>query len=230
MPPNKPQAPETLLSKLFKAHPWHGVHIGPDAPAKVVAYIEIVPTDTVKYELDKVSGLLQVDRPQRFSNAIPTLYGLIPQTFCGERVAGLCGQRTGRQIVGDKDPLDICVLTERTVSHGDFLLKAIPIGGLRMIDRGEADDKIIAVLADDVAYGEWHDVGDAPQAVVDRLRHYFLTYKQAPGDPTPRCEITHTYDRDEALDVIRRSMEDYQAHFGSIEMIGAALGGTKGRA
>jgi inorganic pyrophosphatase len=225
----KPKSPETVLSVLFKAHPWHGVHIGPDAPGLVTAYIEIVPTDTVKYELDKVSGLLQVDRPQRFSNLFPALYGLIPQTFCGPKVGELCAARTGRKVVGDNDPLDICVLTEKAVSHGDFLLKARPIGGLRMIDRNEADDKIIAVLEGDAAYGEWRDVSDAPRPVIDRLRHYFLTYKQPPEDKEPRCEITHTYGREEALKVIRCSMEDYQDRYGSIELVEEALGGRKGR-
>src|SRR5438552_2654211 len=67
---------------VFKSHPWHGVPIGPEAPAVVTAYIEIVPTDTVKYEMDKQSGYLKVDRPQKFSNICPTLYGLIPQTLC----------------------------------------------------------------------------------------------------------------------------------------------------
>ena len=76
-----------LFGLLFQAHPWHGVSIGPEAPRVVTAYIEIVPTDTVKYEIDKPSGHLKVDRPQQFSNVCPTLYGFIPQTFCGERVA-----------------------------------------------------------------------------------------------------------------------------------------------
>ncbi|MGH9677751.1 MAG: inorganic diphosphatase [Candidatus Acidiferrum sp.] len=131
----------TLLGLLFRAHPWHGVAIGPDAPEKVNTYIEIVPTDTIKYELDKVTGHLMIDRPQLFSNVCPALYGLIPQTFCGERTAELCSMRTGRSgITGDGDPLDICVLTEKSVTHGDILLKARPIGGLRMLDGDEADD------------------------------------------------------------------------------------------
>src|SRR5438132_9474923 len=138
---------------MFQAHPWHGV--APGDPAGVVqAYIEIVPTDTVKYELDKQTGHLRVDRPQRFSNVCPALYGFVPQTHCGERNGELCSLRTGRKgIVGDGDPLDICVLTEKTIPRGDILLEARPIGGLRMIDRGEADDKIIAVLEGDAAYG-----------------------------------------------------------------------------
>jgi inorganic pyrophosphatase len=129
---------QDLLAKLFKAHPWHGVLPGPDAPAIVNAYVEIVPTDAVKYELDKPSGHLRVDRPQRFSSMCPTPYGFIPQTFCGSAVAALCETRTGRKSIrGDGDPLDICVLTERPAAHGDFIARAVPIGGLRMIDGDE---------------------------------------------------------------------------------------------
>src|SRR6478752_5159470 len=93
-------------SRLFKSHPWHGVSLGKDAPALVTAYIEIVPTDTVKYELDKATGHLKIDRPQKFSSVCPTLYGFLPQTYCGERVADASRQRTGRpDIVGDGDPM-----------------------------------------------------------------------------------------------------------------------------
>ncbi|MBP8117076.1 MAG: inorganic diphosphatase, partial [Nitrospira sp.] len=107
-------AARRLMSLMFKAHPWHGVSMGEHAPELVTAYIEIVPTDTVKYEVDKASGFLKVDRPQRFSNYCPSYYGLIPQTYCGERVAKLFGARAGRpDMIGDGDPLDICVLTEK---------------------------------------------------------------------------------------------------------------------
>jgi inorganic pyrophosphatase len=196
-----------LMGVLFKAHPWHGVPIGPNAPATVTSYIEIVPTDTVKYEIDKVTGHLKLDRPQKFSNFCPSLYGFVPQTLCGDQVARYCGERTGRQgIIGDGDPLDICVLTE----------KAIPIGGFRLLDRNEADDKIIAVMRDDAAYGGLDDVHQCPPAVVERLRHYFLTYKDPPGAATPTCEITHTYGREEAQEIIRCSQADYRAQFGNL--------------
>ena len=168
-----------LLAKLFQAHPWHGVEPGPDAPTVVNAYIEIVPIDAVKYELDKRTGHLRVDRPQRFSSMCPAPYGFIPQTFCGTSVAALCESRTGRTgIRGDGDPLDICVFTERPAAHGDFIVRAVPIGGLRMIDGDEADDKIVAVLDSDVAFGHLRDIAEAPQGLVDRLSHYFLSYKQ----------------------------------------------------
>jgi inorganic pyrophosphatase len=207
--------PESELS--FRAHPWHGVSMGPDAPRVVTAYIEIVPTDTVKYEMDKTTGILRMDRPQQYSNVCPSLYGFLPRTLCAERVGALCSERTGRPgIVGDGDPMDICVLTEKEISHGDVLVRAVPIGGLRMIDGTEADDKVIAVLQDDAVYGSFRDIAECPAALVDRLRHYFLTYKQAPDRAARTVEITHVYGRDEAHAVIARSVEDYAAHLPDI--------------
>lgn len=207
-----------LFKLMFQAHPWHGVTPGADAPETVNAYIEIVPTDAVKYELDKLSGHLHVDRPQRFSSMCPSLYGFIPQTFCGEHVADLCAERTKTAgIQGDGDPMDICVLTEKTFAQGNFLLQAKPIGGLRMIDGEQADDKIIAVLEADLAYGHINDIDACPKALVDRLKHYFLSYKQLPGDAPRRVTIVAVYDRAEALDVITRSISDYQKKFGNPE-------------
>jgi inorganic pyrophosphatase len=209
---------ERLMGLTFRAHPWHGVSIGDDAPGVVTAYIEIVPTDTVKYEVDKVSGFLKVDRPQRFSNFCPVYYGLIPQTFCGEGVAALFAARAKRPgMVGDGDPLDICVLTEKTIPHSDILLTALPIGGLSMSDGGEADDKIVAVMKEDAVYGAFTDIGDCPLSLLDRLQHYFLTYKHAPGSPHHKVEITSLYGREEALKVIRASHADYRAKFPELE-------------
>ncbi|HEX9630315.1 MAG TPA: inorganic pyrophosphatase [Pyrinomonadaceae bacterium] len=208
-------ATKRTSGRLFQAHPWHGLTPGKDAPEMVNAYIEIVPTDVVKYELDKQSGHLHVDRPQRFSSMCPSLYGFIPQTFCGDEVARLCAERTGiSDIKGDGDPMDICVLTEKTFAQGNFFLNAKPIGGLRMIDGEQADDKIISILESDLAYGHIHDIGGTPKALVDRLKHYFLSYKQLPGDAPRRVEIVDVYDAEEALDVIRRSLIDYQNNFG----------------
>ncbi|ALA58345.1 inorganic pyrophosphatase [Nitrospira moscoviensis] len=211
---------QRLMSLMFKAHPWHGVSMGDKAPDIVTAYIEIVPTDTVKYEVDKESGFLKVDRPQRFSNYCPVYYGLVPQTYCGEKVAGLFGKRAKRKgMVGDGDPLDICVLTEKTIPHSDILLTAIPIGGFSLADGGEADDKIIAVMKSDAAYGEYKDIADVPITLIDRLQHYFLTYKQAPGTVEHKVEITSVYGRDEALKVIRASHADYRAKFPELESL-----------
>jgi len=184
---------------ILKAHPWHGIAIGTDYPGIVNAFIEIVPTDTVKYEIDKPSGYLKIDRPQLFSNVCPTPYGFIPQTYCGNRVGKFCEQKTGKKdIKGDGDPLDICVLTEKPITHNDIILKASPIGGLRLIDGSEADDKIIAVMQKDAVFGEWKDIKDCPASLINRLRHYFLTYKEAPGAEERNCDITHIYGKNEA--------------------------------
>lgn len=205
------------IRTILKAHPWHGVFIGENFPEIVTSYIEIVTTDTVKYEIDKHSGILTIDRPQMYSNICPTPYGFVPQTYCGDKVAEFCNEKTGRDdIIGDGDPLDICVLTEKAINQGNILLKAIPIGGLRMIDNNEADDKIIAVMKGDSVYGGWKDIADCPAQLIDRLKHYFLTYKEAPGKERKEVEITHVYGRDEAQEIIRRSYDDYLALYGNI--------------
>ena len=213
------------LGVLFQGHPWHGVALGARTPEVVTAYIEIVPSDTVKYELDKVTGLLRVDRPQKYSNVCPCLYGLLPQTMCAEKVAARAAEATGRDdLLGDGDPLDVCVLTERTISHGNILAEAIPIGGLRMIDGNEVDDKIIAVLEGDATYGRLRDISECPSAVIDRLRHYFLTYKQSPDLAHPECTISEVYGREEAKTVIQYGQDDYFLRFAGLQdLISAAL-------
>jgi inorganic pyrophosphatase len=200
--------------RQFVAHPWHGVKIGGQAPETVTAFIEIVPTDTVKYEIDKESGYLKVDRPQKFSNIIPALYGFIPQTYCHDLTARYCAEKSGKKVLkGDGDPLDICVFSERTITHGNILLQAKPIGGFRLIDGGEADDKIIAVMNSDELYANWNDIKDVPEHLIKRLKHYFLTYKNLPGLTENKCEITHTYGKEEAIEVIKASHNDYKNCF-----------------
>jgi inorganic pyrophosphatase len=198
----------------YKAHPWHGISPGANVPNELVAFIEIIPTDTVKYEIDKTSGYLKIDRPQKFSNVVPALYGFIPRTYCKENTGRLCRESTGKEVYdGDGDPLDICILTERVIPHGDILVNAIPIGGLRLIDNHEADDKIIAVLKDDDLYGKYTDLDQLPSAIVDRLQHYFLTYKQLPSETERKIDIAEIYGADTAKEVILASMLDYNHHF-----------------
>jgi inorganic pyrophosphatase len=206
-----------LMGFRYKSHPWHGVDIGKNAPNIVTSFIEMVPTDTVKFEVDKISGYLRIDRPQKYSNVVPALYGFLPQTFSGNKVAELSRMKTNMEgIKGDSDPIDICILTEKEIVHGDILVEAKPIGGFRMIDGNEADDKIIAVLNQDAVYGEYNDISDCPTLVIDRLMHYFLTYKDMPGNKR-KCEITHVYGIEEAHDLIKRSMEDYRDKFANLD-------------
>ncbi len=205
-----------LMGLRYKSHPWHGIHIGDNAPEKVTAFIEVVPTDTVKYEVDKDSGYLKIDRPQQYSNVCPALYGFIPQTYCGKLVGDLCAKKTGKKgIKGDGDPIDIVVLTEKSIHHGDILVTAKPIGGLRMIDGDEADDKIIAVLNNDFVYGSFTSLKDVPEGIITRLRHYFLTYKDIPGEEG-NTVIEAVYDREEALEVIKTSIQDYSNRFDNL--------------
>lgn len=194
----------------WRPHPWHGLEIGPSVPHLVHAYIEITPFDTVKYEIDKETGYLAVDRPQRTSSLPPTLYGLIPRTYCGERTAQLMEGAT----VGDGDPLDICVVSERPISRAEVILKARVVGGLPMLDGGEADDKIIAVLDKDPLYEGVNDISELPTAFVERLHHYFMTYKLVPGEKGHEITIDGSYGREHAEKVIRAAADDYEHEFG----------------
>ncbi|MFN0141621.1 MAG: inorganic pyrophosphatase [Pyrinomonadaceae bacterium] len=196
------------MFSTHKAHPWHGVEIGDDAPQELNVFIEIVPSDTVKYEVDKETGYLKIDRPQQYSNVVPANYGFVPRTFCGERIADLA-RKSGKNISnGDGDPLDILVLSEHHIPRGDILLKAKPIGGFCLIDHGEADDKIIAVLKGDKVYGEYNEIAELPKGILERIEHYFLTYKSLP-DAENVCEIAYKYAREDSHNVIETAMEDY---------------------
>lgn len=198
------------MFRTNKAHPWHGIEIGPDAPREVTVFIEIVPGDTVKYEADKETGYLKIDRPQQYSNVVPANYGFIPQTYCGDGIAALAANGSGKSITkGDGDPLDILVLSEHHIPRGDIILKARPIGGFCLLDGGEADDKIIAVLKGDKVYDQYADIADLPSGIMDRIEHYFLTYKSLPDEPN-RCEIAYSYGRDQSYEVIKTAIADYE--------------------
>jgi inorganic pyrophosphatase len=194
----------------WRPHPWHGLEPGPDPPAVVYAYIEITPFDMVKYELDKMTGYIKVDRPQRSTSHPPSLYGFIPKTFCGKRLRVLSPGATK----GDEDPLDICVISERPINRSEVILKAKVVGGLQMIDNGEADDKIIAVLVNDNLWGEAHDISDLPPILIERFRHYFSTYKLIPGQESI-ISIEKMYGRRHAYEVVKASLKDYKEKFGA---------------
>lgn len=192
----------------WRPHPWHGLEIGDDAPRVVNAYIELTPFDRVKYEVDKTTGYLRVDRPQRTSAQPPSLYGFIPRTFCGRRTGALSPAERG-----DGDPLDICVISEQPIQRAEVILDARVVGGLQMSDGGEADDKIIAVLRNDHIWQDTRDLGDLPDILVERLRHYFATYKLVPGEES-KISIETVYDREHAWKVVEASMADYSEEFG----------------
>jgi len=168
---------------------------------------------------------MRVDRPEKYSSTSPALFGFIPQTLSAEQVAARCEAQLGRAgIVGDDDPIDICVLAENPMSHGNVLLEATPIGGLRIVEGGRVDDKLIAVLAGDVSYGEFRDIQDCPAGLLERLKHYFLNHEHPPNGSSPRVEIAQVYGREEAHEVIRRSQADYASRFSGLsDLLKAAL-------
>lgn len=193
----------------WRPHPWHGLDLGPNAPQVVNAYIEITPFDLVKYEVDKITGYLRVDRPQRSSSQPPTLYGFIPRTYCGNKV----GHMFPNALEGDGDPLDICVICERPITKSEIVLSARVVGGMRMVDHGEADDKIIAILSNDPFWSSVNDITELPQVLVERLRHYFSTYKLVPGSEN-QTFIELVYGAEKAMEIVQASIEDYEQMFG----------------
>jgi inorganic pyrophosphatase len=200
--------PQQPPPSQFRPHPWHGLAVGPEPPGLLNAFIEITPFDLVKYEVDKQSGYLRIDRPQRGSSYPPALYGFVPRTLCGPRVQRL--SPTSKR--GDGDPLDICVLSERPITRGEIIVRARVVGGLQMIDRKEADDKVIAVLDNDYMWGSARDLSDLPEVLVERLHHYFSTYKMLPKQPNT-AKILKKYGQNHALKVVQAAMEDYAGAF-----------------
>jgi len=194
----------------WRPHPWHGLEVGDNPPGIVHAFIEITPFDMIKYEVDKKTGYMRVDRPQRSSSLPPSLYGFIPRTYCGDRL----GELAVGTDKGDGDPLDICVLSERPIDRTEVILSARVIGGIHMIDRGEADDKIVSVLDNDSYYSNIEEIDDLPGVLIERLRHYFGTYKLIPGQEAD-VRVDRVYDRNHARKVVEASMEDYEEMFGS---------------
>jgi inorganic pyrophosphatase len=186
------------------------LEVGPDPPRVVHAYIEITPFDLVKYEIDKVTGYMRLDRPQRTSSLPPTLYGFIPRTYCAARVHALSPMAER----GDGDPLDVCVISERLLTRSEMILSARVVGGLQAIDSGEADDKIFAVLDNEEFWQDVHDVSQLPGIMVERLRHYFATYKMTPAGES-LMSIKRLYDREHALRVVAAAMADYEESFGA---------------
>jgi inorganic pyrophosphatase len=202
----------------WRPHPWHGLSVGPSPPEVVHAYIEITPFDPVKYEVDKETGYLRVDRPQRTSSNPPSLYGFVPRTYCGTAVGALMPGAHD----GDRDPLDICVISERPITKAEVIANVRVVGGLPMLDRGEADDKIIAVIANDHIWAGVKDVSELPGVLIERLRHYFMTYKLTPDEiaasragVAPTVTLGPTYGPAHAAKVIQAAIHDYEHEYGS---------------
>jgi inorganic pyrophosphatase len=173
-------------------HPWHEVSIGSNPPEFLNAIIEIPRGSRAKYEIDKESGLIKLDRVIYASMYYPLNYGFIPQTL-GE----------------DHDPLDIVVLTQVEVVPR-CLIPCKVIGVMRMIDKGEADDKIIAVAEQDVSVSHIADIRNLPEYFTIELKHFFENYKALENK---KVVVDEFLSKEEAIPIINRSIEFYKETF-----------------
>jgi inorganic pyrophosphatase len=198
----------------WRPHPWHGLSPGEDVPSVLNAFIEITPFDLVKYEVDKATGYLRVDRAQRTSSLPPALYGFIPRTYAADRVAALMPDVAS----GDFDPLDICVLSERPISRAEVIIRARVVGGIPMVDGGQADDKIIGIMEGDPVFGAIRGIDEVPSDLVGRLTHYFSTYKLRP-EASGSVRVGEPYGREHAEKVVAAALEDYREAFPDAETV-----------
>ena len=180
------------MKTMHVLHPWHGANYGKKAPRVVNALIEIPQGSRTKYEIDKETGLLKLDRVIHSSFHYPMNYGFIPQTL------GL-----------DGDPLDILVLCSQTI-HPLCLVEATVIGNMQMIDSGEEDDKIIAVATKDPSVNHFTDIKELPQHFLNELKHYFEQYKVLENK---EVRIDNFQDQAEAYRIIQDSIDLYNKTF-----------------
>ncbi|WP_258097761.1 inorganic diphosphatase [Marinoscillum pacificum] len=174
-------------------NPWHDVRIGEDAPEVVNGIIEIPKNTRAKYELDKESGMLILDRVIFSSMHYPANYGFIPKTYCD-----------------DNDPLDILVLTQIVVDPL-CIVPAKVIGAMQMLDGGEKDDKIIAVATGDMSVNHINDISDLGPHFVKELQNFFEDYKKLENKTVV---IEDFQNRQTAVEIVEKAMSDYTKKFG----------------
>ncbi|MCL7024732.1 hypothetical protein MKW94_003021 [Papaver nudicaule] len=195
MAASRPTLNERILSSMARrtvaAHPWHDLEIGPDAPAIFNCVIEIGKGSKVKYELDKNSGLIKIDRVLYSSVVYPHNYGFIPRTLCE-----------------DSDPMDVLVLMQEPVIPGCFL-RARAIGLMPMIDQGEKDDKIIAVCADDPEFRHYQDIKELAPHRLQEIRRFFEDYKK---NENKEVAVNDFLPAEAAVDAITHSMDLYASY------------------
>jgi len=181
-----------MAQQLDLQNPWHKVSIGPNAPSSVNGIIEIPKNTRAKYELDKESGLLLMDRVIFSSMYYPANYGFIPQTFCD-----------------DNDPLDILVLSQINIVPM-CIVKSKVIGVMHMLDDGERDDKIIAVAENDMSVNYIKDISELPAHFFKELKNFFEDYKKL---EEKTVEIEEFQSRKMAEEIVEQSIIDYKKKF-----------------
>jgi len=175
-------------------NPWHSVSYGENVPDRVNAIIEIPKNSRAKYELDKETGMLKLDRVLYSSVYYPANYGFVPRTYCD-----------------DKDPLDILVLSQIEMQPL-CLVEAKIIGVMRMLDQGEADDKLIAVCANDMSVAHVNDISELSSHFIDELRHFFEEYKRLENK---LVKIEEFQGARLAKKILGHSINDYNIRFGA---------------
>ncbi len=173
-------------------HPWHDVPVGPDAPEEFNVVIEVSKGSKVKYELDKESGLLLVDRVLYSSIVYPENYGFVPRT-----------------LADDDDPLDVLVLMQEPVLPLS-IMKVRPIGILPMVDEGENDENIICVHVDDPEYNAYNHVNEFPDHRLKEIKQFFMEYKNLEDKEVSMGDVSGPED---AIEYIKHSMEQYKQKF-----------------
>jgi inorganic pyrophosphatase len=178
-----------IKEKKDMFNPWHHVSPGSRLPQYVTGIIEIPKGSRAKYELDKSNGMLRLDRVLYSSVYYPANYGFIPRTYCD-----------------DNDPLDILILSQ--IEFAPLcLVNAKVIGVMQMIDQGEADDKIIAVAADDVSVNHVNEIAELPPHFIKELRHFFEEYKKLENK---KVSVEEFQDKAVAEKIVLQSLEDYK--------------------
>src|SRR5574343_913318 len=177
---------------MITFNPWHHVSFGEKAPETVTAIIEIPQGSKGKFELDKESGMLKLDRVLFSSVHYPANYGFIPQTYCD-----------------DKDPLDIMILSRIEVVPL-CIVEAKVIGVMRMLDNGEADDKIIAVAAGDPSVNHINDISELPSHFISEMRNFFEDYKKLENKTV---DVEEFLNRETAIEILKDSFKMYEEKF-----------------
>jgi Inorganic pyrophosphatase len=171
---------------------WHDISAERITPEDFISVIEIPKDSKSKYELDKETGLIQLDRVLHTSTHYPANYGFIPRTYAD-----------------DNDPLDVLVLCSVAV-YPMTLIRCYPIGAIKMVDSNEMDEKIIALSYGDPSYNSYHDISELPKHIFEEMAHFFTVYKALEGKETAILEIVQ---REEAMRIIVNAMKSYDKKF-----------------